>query len=88
MRALATVLKVPPVNSISAHDNPTEVERAAPHCGPTRGTRQSRRRLRGSARALVVPSPLEAGSLKEATMADTTNTPTVHTAEVVCYDDR
>jgi hypothetical protein len=34
MRALVTVLKVPPVNPISAHDNPTEIERAAPHCGP------------------------------------------------------
>jgi hypothetical protein len=29
----------------------------------------------------------EAGSPKEATMADTTNTATVHTVEVVRYDD-
>jgi hypothetical protein len=35
MRALATVLKVPSGNPISAHDNPTEIERAAPHCGPS-----------------------------------------------------
>lgn len=35
MRALATVLKVTLVNPISAHDNPTEIEPAAPHCGPT-----------------------------------------------------
>jgi hypothetical protein len=36
----------------------------------------------------MAPPPREAGSPKEATMADTTNTPTVHTAEVVRYDDR
>jgi hypothetical protein len=40
----------------------------------------------GSTRAWVVPSPREAGSLKEATMADTTNTTTVRTAEVVRCD--
>jgi Phage integrase, N-terminal SAM-like domain len=40
-----------------------------------------------SARAWVVPSPREAGSLKEATMADTTETTTAHTVEVVRYDD-
>ena len=32
------------------------------------------------------PSPAEAGALKEASMSDTHNT-TVHTAEVVRYDD-
>lgn len=28
MRTLATLLKAPPVNPISAHDNPTAIERA------------------------------------------------------------
>jgi hypothetical protein len=58
----------------------------ARHNGTVAPNNRADRGCPGSARAWMVPSPREAGSPKETTMAHTETT-TVHTAQVVRYDD-